>query len=101
MNLLHAPSQTPATKDICTHLNRKEKINAYILSFALGAIFFFVPTILIFSLVFTSEYIAFSGGLIIILIVGAKILINKQRMLLINTEYSKAKGYTINDLVKK
>lgn len=101
MKFLYLPPQTGVTRDIYNHLRRQEKVKIRIYSFLLGLIFFAVPAVLMFSLILKSLPIIVAGPLIIALIIFARILIHKQKMLLINTQHSKIKGYKLEDLARR
>ena len=98
MNFLWSLPQTQKTKEICNHLNKKEKTKIYFLSFMLGIICFGILTVLIFGFALQMMHIAVAGLLLIVLLFSFNAVTYKQKTLLVNTKFAKDKGYSISDL---
>ena len=100
MNLLYTPSQSAIVKEICMHMDASERKQVYLLAFVLGLVFFCIPAILIFGLLLQMISVAFSALSVITLSLLAKTLTNKQKLVILNAQYAKDKGYSMADITQ-
>ena len=105
MNLWWAPGQSEPTREICRHLNGKEKAQTYFLSFLFGLCSFAI-SLLLFSVMGLGPFDGFPVGpgfallLVICLALGAWFIIGFQRRLLLSTQFAKSTGFTMVDLAR-
>ncbi len=95
MDILWAPLQSPAAKDICTHLSAKERRTAICLAGMFG-LWNAGCLNLIFLIIFQGSSILvgivpFLGAVFVLGFCG---IIRKQKTFLLNTTYARDKGYT-------
>ena len=106
MNLWWAPGQSEPTREICRHLNGKEKAQIYFLSFLFGLCSFAIP-LLLFSVMELGPFDGFPVGpgfallLVICLALGAWFIIGLQRRLLLSTQFARSQGFTMVDLARQ
>jgi len=106
MNLWWAPGQSEPTREICRHLNGKEKAQIYFLSFLFGLCSFAIP-LLLFSVMGLGPFDGFPVGpgfallLVICLALGAWFIIGFQRRILLSTQFARSKGFTMVDLARQ
>ena len=108
MNLLWAPGQGEATREICRHLSGKEKARLYFLAFLFGLCSFAVPCLFMLSVLgfgpLFGPFYGFPAGpgfallLLSFLALGAWFIIRLQRRLLLSTRFARSNGITMADI---
>ena len=96
MDILWAPLQSPAAKDICTHLSAKERRTAMFLAGMLGLWIAGCINLIIFLIIFQRSgilvgIVPFLG---VVFVLGCCGIIRKQKTFLLNTRYARDKGYS-------
>lgn len=102
MNIWWSPGQSDASKEICRHLNRREKAGLFGLSLSFGLCAFAIPMVIMGLATgigpFHERLEGFAFPLFVCLVAGAWIILTLQRRLLLGTQVAKDNRFTMADL---
>lgn len=105
MNILWAPGQSDATKDICRHLTQREKVSLFALSVLFGVCAFVLAVGLLGLATGAGPLQGYLKGfgfpLLFCLTAGLFVIIGLQRRVLLRTKTAKEKGYGPSDITAR
>lgn len=105
MNMLWAPGQSDAAKDICRHLTQREKVSLLALSVLFGLCAFVLAIGLLGLATGAGPLHGYLQGfgfpLLFCLAAGLFVIIGLQRRVLLSTKTAKEKGYSPSDITAR
>lgn len=105
MNMLWAPGQSDAAKDICRYLTQREKASLFALSVLFGLCAFVLAVGLLGLATGAGPLQGYLQGfgfpLLFCLAAGLFVIIGLQRRVLLGTKTAKEKGYGLSDITAR
>lgn len=102
MNLLWAPGQSDAARELCRHLNGREKAALYGLGALLGLCFFAIPLVIMDLAtgigLLQGRLEGFGFPLVVCFVAAVWLNITLQRRLLLGSRFAKDQGLTWADI---